>query len=80
MNAAGNLLLALLILWGTGKAAQEAMRKLEGMAKSRIQKGLPKLTPFTTALTGLRYSNDGELVTVHSVKNKTRNPTPKASK
>ena len=66
MNAAASLILALFLLLGTGKVAQEAMKKIEVISKARIKKGLSPLSRFTSRLSCLSYTGRGELIEVHS--------------
>ena len=67
MKSAIDFLLSVTLLFGAGAMSIKAIEKLEAMAKLKIQKGLPHLSPFTTSLTGLAYDSDGN---VHIVKHK----------
>jgi hypothetical protein len=62
MNAVANLIVAMALLFSAGVVGKRTLIKLEAMALTRIQKGLPHLSGFTSRLTGLEYDKMGNIV------------------
>jgi hypothetical protein len=67
MSAVFELIVALSLLFGAGALSIKSIEKLEAMAKIKIQKGLPHLSPFTEKLTCIYYDNrTGEAKASHA--------------
>ena len=62
MTAATDLILAIVFFISVGAIGIDAVKKLEGTAKTRIQAGLPKLSNFNRKLTCLEYDKSGDVV------------------
>jgi hypothetical protein len=62
MTAAIDLILAIVFCASVGAIGKDALKNLEGVAKIRIQRGLPELSSFNKKLTCLEYDRSGEVV------------------
>lgn len=55
MKEAIEFAISLVLILGAGAAGVKTLIKIEAVAKTRIQKGLPPLSPFTQRLTCLDF-------------------------
>ena len=62
MKTVGELIVSILVLWSVGTLSIRAVKKIELLAKTRIQQGLSPLTNFTRRLTCVELTKTGQIL------------------